>query len=315
MRQIEYLVMGDMAWFASCGQTLATFERVGMSILGAEKMSAETGVSTESLKPQDRVLLLMGRAFEFRQSGNLVEATVQLEHALTDAKASPYEIEFQTRIQLAMSLADVYQLTGNIPKARAMLVDESAFAERISQVIQATGTPPQKRTATSGSLQVRDRLVQISLLGQQAPEISVREWIKGGPVTLAELSGQVVILEFWATWCKPCQEMFPKLIKLHEAERSHGLEVIALTRHYMAYRGAAESMSEERQLMLNMVLSHGVDFHVGIAEDERLQATFGANGLPTLILIDRGGIVRYAGPGEDDIAFNNPLRHCLQQLA
>jgi thiol-disulfide isomerase/thioredoxin len=278
-------------------------------------MNVEAGAPTESLKPQDQIALRMGRAFELRQSGNLDEATVQLEQALTEARASPYEIEFQMRIQLAMSLADVYQSTGEVQKACTLLIEESAFAERISQIIQATGTPSQKRTATSGYLQVRDRLVQMSLLGKPAPEISVKEWIRGGPVSLAELNGRVVVLEFWATWCKPCQEMFPKLRKLHEGERSQGLEVIALTRHYMAYRGTAESMSEERQLMLNMVLSHGVDFHVGIAEDERLQATFGANGLPTLILIDRGGIIRYAGPGEDDIAFSKPLRHCLQQSA
>jgi thiol-disulfide isomerase/thioredoxin len=275
-------------------------------------MNVEPGVSTESVSPQERVAALLGRAFALRQSGNMDEATAQLEQALAEARATPYEIEFQTRIQLAMTLADVYQSLGQIQKACAMLVDEAAFAEKISQIMQATGTPPQKRSATSGYLQVRDRSTQMSLLGREAPEISVKEWIKGGPVSLADFRGRVVLLEFWATWCKPCQEMFPKLKKLHEQERSRGLEVIALTRHYMAYRGPADSMTEERQLMLSMVTEHGVDFHVGIAEDERLQGIYGANGLPTVVLIDRNGIIRYAGPGEDDMTFNKQLQQSLE---
>ncbi len=278
-------------------------------------MNVDPEISGEPVRPQERVAELMGRAFESSQSGNLDEATARLEQALAEARATPYEIEFQTRIQLAMSLADVYQSVGQIQRACGMLMEESAFAEKISQVMQATGTPTQKRTATSGYLQVRDRSTQMNLVGQEAPEISVKEWIKGGPASLAHFRGRVVVLEFWATWCKPCQEMFPKLKKLHEREHSQGLEVIALTRHYMAYRGPAESMIEERQLMLRMVTEHGVNFHVGIAEDERLQGIYGANGLPTVVLIDRNGIIRYAGPGEDDMTFNKQLQQCLEGRA
>ena len=278
-------------------------------------MNVEAEVSAGLVKPQERVTALMGQAFELRQSGNLDRATAQLERALAEARATPYEIEFQTRIQLAMSLADVYQSDGQIPKACEMLVEEAAFAEKVSQIMQATGTPPQKRAATSGYLQVRDRSTQMGLLGQEAPEIPVKEWIMGGPVSLADLRGRVVLLEFWATWCKPCQEMFPKLRKLHESKRSEGLEVIALTRHYMAFRGPAESMIAERQLMLDMVTKYGVNFHVGIAEDERLQGVYGANGLPTVLLIDRSGIIRYAGPGEDDMTFNKQLQQCLEHPA
>jgi len=133
----------------------------------------------------------------------------------------------------------------------------------------------------------------------------------GGVSSLAELRGRVVLLEFWATWCKPCQEMFPKLRKLHELESPNGLEIIALTRHYMAYGGTEESKAEERQLMQGIVDQHQALFHVGIADDERLQGVFGANGLPTLVLIDRNGIIQYIGPGEDDVTFNKKLKQAL----
>jgi thiol-disulfide isomerase/thioredoxin len=181
--------------------------------------------------------------------------------------------------------------------------------------MQATGTPEQRRSATSGYLQVRDRATQIALIGQAAPDIAIKTWLKGGPVTLEDLRGRVVLLEFWATWCKPCHEMFPKLKQLHEQESARGLEITAITRHYMAYRGTEESMAEELQLMRTMVTDHGVSFPVGVAEDERLQAVYGANGLPTVVLIDRQGVVRYAGPGAEDWGFDEILEKCLTESA
>lgn len=269
-------------------------------------------VSAEPINPQQRVLAFMSRAYEFRQSGDLAEATQQLELALAEARSTPYEIEFQTRIQLGMSLADLYQALDKVQEACEMLRKESQFAEKVSQIMGSTGTPSQKRAATSGFLQVRDRATQMALLGSEAPEISIRDWLRGGPASLNELRGNVVLLEFWATWCKPCQEMFPKLKKLHETERSRGLEIIALTRHYLAYGGTAESKMQERQLMLGMVSEHEVDFHVGIAEDEGLQGIYGANGLPTLVLVNRNGIIRYVGPGEGDLMFNTELQKSLE---
>lgn len=273
-------------------------------------MNVEAEPSAQSTRPQDRVTALMSRAFQLRQAADLTRTVSTLEEALAEARKTPYEIEFQTRIQLAMTLADGYQSVGELAKACEMLSSESAFAERISQLMQATGTPPQKRAATSGFLQVRDRSIQIGLLGRPSPEISVKDWLIGGVSSLAELLGRVVLLEFWATWCKPCQEMFPKLKQLHESENS--LEVIALTRHYMAYGGTAESLAEERQLMLGMINEHQVGFHVGIAENEGLQGVFGATGLPTLVLIDRAGVIRYAGPGENDLLFNKELQQSLR---
>lgn len=280
-------------------------------------MNVEPEVSTESavVTPQERVTSRLFQASELRHAGKSDQATAELVKALAEARETPYEIEFQTRIQLAMTLADVYQATGENQKASEMLAQELAFAEKVTQIMQVTGTPSQKRDATSGTLQVRDRASQVALIGKEAPEISVKEWINAGPVTLADLRGRVVLLEFWATWCKPCQAMFPKLQKLYEKEAVRGLEVIALTRHYLAYRGTAESMSDELQLMRRMISENAVTFAVGVAEDERLQGIYGANGLPTVALIDRTSVVRYAGPGADDPLFNESLQHCLDESA
>jgi thiol-disulfide isomerase/thioredoxin len=277
-------------------------------------MSVEPEVASEqTIAPQAHVTAGLDLAAGLQRAGKLSEAATELERALATARATPYEIEFQTRIRLGMTLSDVYLSLDQIQDARDMLAVEVAFAEKISAIMQATGTPPQKRAAASGYLQIRDRATQLELIGQMAPDLSIQTWINGGPVTLEALRGRVVLLEFWATWCKPCQEMFPKLKQLHEQESWRGLEITAITRHYMAYGGTEESMAEELQLMRAMIADHGVSFAVGVAKDERLQAIYGANGLPTVVLIDRRGVVRYAGPGGEDPGFDEALQQCLNE--
>ncbi len=265
--------------------------------------------------PQAAVAESLNQASELQRFGKVNEAAAELEKALATARATPYEIEFQTRIRLGMMLSDIYMSLGQSQNASELLKGEVAFAERISQIMQATGTPPQKRSATSGYLQIRDRATQISLIGQTAPEVSVATWIIGTPVTIEELRGRVTLLEFWATWCKPCQEMFPKLKQLHAESAPRGLEIVALTRHYMAYGGTDESKQEELQLMRSTVAEHQLPFRVGVAPDEQVQAVYGANGLPTCFLIDRTGVVRYAGPGAGDPAFETALEQYLAESA
>ena len=280
-------------------------------------MSVEPEVSNEgeAISPQAYVTASLDRAATLEHVGKLREAASELEGALSRARATPYEIEFMTRIRLGMTLSEVYLSLEQLQKARALLADEAAFAQKISNIMQATGTPEQKRTATAGYLQVRDRATQMALIGETAPKVSVKTWINGGPVTLEDLRGRVTLLEFWATWCKPCQEMFPKLKQLHERAATRGLEIIAITRHYLAYGGTEGAMQEELQLMGRTVTEHGVRFPVGVAEDERLQVIYGANGLPTAVLIDRQGVVRYAGPGGEDRGFDEILEKCLSESA
>lgn len=266
--------------------------------------------------PQSRVAkhLATARALQRLGEEDSSLAVAALEEAMSEARKTPYEIEFQTRVDLTLTLGDLYVSRDDVETARRMLREEAEFAEGIFQIIQAKGTQEQKRAVAGGRVQIRDRARQVALIGQPAPEIAISDWINGEPTTLAELRGRVVLLEFWSTWCKPCQQMFPKLKQLDEQYRHRGLDVIALTRHYFAGRDVASSQAEELELMRSVVNQHELEYRVGVAEDERIQDAYGATGMPTLALIDRKGLVQYAhfGGGED-ARFDTLLAQCLNE--
>ncbi len=125
---------------------------------------------------------------------------------------------------------------GQLPsqlEAVEMLDAELSFVSERLKSIKLTATTEQKQYANRVFVELRDYRTRLKLVGQPAPEIEVKEWISGEPATLAALRGKVILLEFWATWCKPCEQMFPKLKQLADEYGARGLNIIALTRHYL----------------------------------------------------------------------------------
>jgi thiol-disulfide isomerase/thioredoxin len=252
---------------------------------------------------------ILEQAYQFQQRGEMDRAIATLESALATARQDS-ENGHNTRFVLAMMLPQYYLSSQSIAKALDLLKAEVAFASERLKAIKATGTTEQKQYANRVFVELRDYQTRLALLDQPAPEIVVKEWIRGEPATLASLRGQVVLLEFWATWCKPCEQMFAKLKRLHQDYGERGLNVIALTRHYLAYRGTPEAQAEEIALMGKMADDHALTFRVGASEDEKTQDLYGAAGVPTMAVIDRAGIVRHFYDGDEE-RFQQRLEECL----
>lgn len=262
---------------------------------------------------QTDISVSLTRAEELWERGELHNARIMLEESLVKARSNPYRVKFRTRVQLATLLAGLYLALDEVQSARSLISEESAFAKELFQFIQMKGTAGQKRAATGDYVQLCDLETKISLIGNVAPDISIKKWINSEPLSLQTLRGRVVLMEFWATWCEPCEEMIPILKRLDAEYAERGLVVVALTRHYLAYQGADEEQMKELELIQSYIARHEITYPVGIAEDEQAQALYGANGLPSLVLVDRRGIVRYSyGSGEDD-QFKRLLVECLTE--
>jgi thiol-disulfide isomerase/thioredoxin len=257
------------------------------------------------------------RASEFLEEGNLEAAIRELEAGLEDARASETAVDSQGRTALATMLADIYQEAGEFSKARLMLAEEVAFLEAQFEQVKGSGNPFEKRKFFTDLTVLRDNHTRVSLIGEPAPEILVKHWINSEPLSLERLRGRVLLIEFWATWCRSCVEVFPKVKRLHEAHADRGLSVLALTRHYYTSPGPVESAEKELELIYNYVREHALEFPVGVSEDATTQMSYGAVGLPTVALIDRRGRVRAFGrfdAGEaGDPLFEEALARCLEE--
>jgi thiol-disulfide isomerase/thioredoxin len=261
------------------------------------------------LRPE--VLQAIEEAHEHEHAGNADAAINRLEQMLANIPSGADLEVLKERVTLALTVAELLVNAHRREDATRRLVEEFGLANEAFQKIKTGGTEVDKRMAFRGLVQLRDLHARLRLTGEPAPDLAIKHWLNSDSLSLAQLKGKVVLLEFWATWCKPCEQMFPKIKELHSTHASEGLTVLALTRFFMAYGGTAKAQAQEIQLIREFVDRNGVQFPVGIAEDESLQSNYGATALPMLALIDRGGLVRYFAFSPDDDNFKRVLDDCL----
>jgi len=264
-------------------------------------------------QPQSSLQATLEQAYQLQQEGKIELAIERLEAELARIPQNPNQTQFKERVSLAMAIAEFCVAAGDSEKASAILATEFNLAKATFQKIKAEGSDDDKRLAFRGLVQLRDYYTQIGLIGKPAPGLAVKEWINGPPVTLAELKGRVVLLEFWATWCKPCEQMFPKLKVLYDQYASQGLVILALTRYFLAYGGTEDSQAKELELIREFVKKHGIEFPVGISEDESTQTAYGATALPIITLLDRQSVVRYFALATEDERFKQALETSLSE--
>jgi thiol-disulfide isomerase/thioredoxin len=259
------------------------------------------------------ILEAFDEAHQLQRDGKIEAAIARLEDALTKLSPDSDLAQFKERVSLAMAIAEFSVGAGNAEKAISNLASQFNVAKETFQKIKATGTDEDKRMAFRGLVQLRDLHTRLKLIGQPAPELAVKEWLNSSPLTLADLKGKVVLLEFWATWCKPCEQMFPKIKEFHRSYADQGLEVLALTRYFMAYGGPPEAKAQEITLIREFAGKHAIEFPVGVSEDESTQDAYGATALPMFALIDRAAVVSAFAFSPEDDNFRQTLEGCLKQ--
>jgi len=125
--------------------------------------------------------------------------------------------------------------------------------------------------------------------------------LDGDTVSSLSLRGQVVLVNFWATWCGPCRVEMPLLQAMHERHRRSGLVLIGLS----VDRGSDGAVRD-------YVRARGVTYPIAIAGSRAEAAFGGVRGYPTSFLIDRNGVVRHAvvgpiGPASLELAVRRLL--------
>src|SRR5437867_12864601 len=117
------------------------------------------------------------------------------------------------------------------------------------------------------------------LVGAPAPEIALKD-LQGQEVRLSDLDGKIVLVNCWATWCKPCKEELPGMQASYERLRDQGFVVLAVNE------------LEDVEKVAEHIRTHRHTFLVVMDHDNRVANQYGVVGLPASFLIDRQGSVR-----------------------
>ena len=124
-----------------------------------------------------------------------------------------------------------------------------------------------------------------------APDFTLKS-LEGSNLRLEEYRGQVVLINFWATWCGPCRQEMPILDRLHQRYEDTGFAVLGVN-----VEGAAGPAQ-------NLVDQTGVSFPVLIDEGQKVSEAYHLEAMPSTYVVDRDGNVRYVHrgykPGDED---------------
>lgn len=123
-------------------------------------------------------------------------------------------------------------------------------------------------------------------VGEQAPDVEFNALKDSGTIKLSELRGKVVLLDFWASWCAPCQEELPLLDDMSTRLKGKGIAIVGLS---------IDENKADAEHFLTRKSSWALT--LGHDPEQKVADTFKPPKMPTSYVIDRKGIVRQVNAG------------------
>jgi peroxiredoxin len=117
-----------------------------------------------------------------------------------------------------------------------------------------------------------------------APDFNLHA-MSGSNLRLKEQRGRVVMVNFWATWCAPCRQEMPQLVRLYEKYRATGFVLIGV------------NVDDDSSKAVEVAKKLGVTFPVVLDADKTVSKLYDVSTMPSTVLIDRDGKVRYVHRG------------------
>jgi peroxiredoxin len=145
-------------------------------------------------------------------------------------------------------------------------------------------------------------------VGRMAPDFAAAD-LDGDSTRLTDLRGKVVLLNVWATWCRPCLKEMPALQRLHDQLQPDGFTVLAVSVDNVAF-----VMGDPAEAVRTFMHDYAITFPVLLDPDKRIEDRYPIHGLPMSYLIDREGRIqgKYLGPrGWDEPEFEAEIRSLL----
>jgi thiol-disulfide isomerase/thioredoxin len=152
----------------------------------------------------------------------------------------------------------------------------------------------------------QDDMMRMDLVGSQAPSWHDVEAVSGVfPPSIDALRGRVVVLDFWATWCAPCRIVAPRLGALQTRYGAQGLSVLGVS-------------TEDTQDVASFAQRLPMRYAVAVDKHAETTRSYGVASLPTIVVIDKRGVVRDVAIGYDpmqDTRLENTVRSLLAEAS
>lgn len=151
-------------------------------------------------------------------------------------------------------------------------------------------TPPQGAKLVSAFGPPQSTALAEEFVGKPAPAFTLTG-VKGSTISLAKYKGKVVLLDFWATWCRPCRIEMPLVQKLYDEFKAKDLVVFGV------------NLMEEPAQVKSFLAENGIGFPILLDRDGKVAARYKAEGIPTLVIIGKDGNVSsyFTGLREEDV--------------
>lgn len=116
------------------------------------------------------------------------------------------------------------------------------------------------------------------------------EQLGGSKVTLSELKGKVVLVDFWATWCPPCRAAIPHLIQMYNTYKDSGLIVLGI------------SLDQEKDKLPSFIKDNNITYPI-LYGNSQVAIAYNVQSIPTLVIFDKKGkiIFREVGFNEENV--------------
>lgn len=222
-------------------------------------------------------------AQQFDQAEAYARETQRL--SLAELKKRPFDAE----PHLPLALGAAIEVRAQILDGRGQRAEALAFLRKELVLYRAT----------SIRARLQKNINLLSLEGKIAPALDEREFLGSKPVPLAALKGSPVLLFFWAHWCPDCKQEVAVLSEIEKEYAAKHLVIVAPTQRYgYAARGEEAGPAEELKYIDEVRHKfYGPLLNIPAPVSEENFKNYGASTTPTLVLIDRQGIVRMYHPG------------------
>ncbi|MGE5299366.1 MAG: peroxiredoxin family protein [Acidobacteriota bacterium] len=123
-------------------------------------------------------------------------------------------------------------------------------------------------------------------VGSKAPLFTLRD-VKGNVVSLTDLKGKIVVMDFWATWCSWCKKTTQDLEKIHKEYQDEDVVILGIS---------MDSGGDAKQKVRDFALKYNLSY-VMLVDDGKVSRSYEVNKIPTTFILDRDHVIRKIFPG------------------